>query len=195
VGERLDIDGIFGVRRNGAECRLRPHRFQRIEHLVVGGRRGGRSILRIERKGEEVVATLARQRLDARGNGWVAVAHGPIDDDAVMGGERARDLLGLVPGDGEERGFVELLVPDRSVFRPASEWPLQEHDAIQDEPPQHAVDLDDAPVGEKFLKIAPHRPIGGRIGRAEIDEKDADTGCALGGGRRRALALGSETAG
>ena len=171
--ERGDIDGVLRISRHGAQRRLHAQRLQRVEDFVVGGRGGRAGILRIERKGDEPVAALGDERLHARGDRRRAVTHGPIDD-GVLRGERLAHFLRLAPRDGAKRGFVELLVPDAAVFGAAGERSLHQHDEVQNQPPQHPVGLDHAPVGQELLEIAAHRPIGGAVGRAEIDEQDPD---------------------
>src|SRR6185312_6117378 len=109
VGERGDIDGVGGVRRNGADRRLHAERLERIEHLVVCGCRRRRGVLRIKREGEQPVAPLGHERLDAGGYGRRPVAHGPIDHDAPIHWERLGHFLGLAPRDGAKRRLVALL--------------------------------------------------------------------------------------
>ena len=80
-GEGVDVDGIVVVGRHGTQRRLPALGEQVREGLVVdGGRRGG-GILRIERIDENAFAACRLQGIETAGNRWVAVAHGPVDDD------------------------------------------------------------------------------------------------------------------
>ena len=89
--------------------------------------------------------------------------------------ERVGELFGLRARDGLQRALVALLVPDRLVVLAlAAAGARDRMIEIEDRPPQPARRLDDAPVGQEFLEIAPHRPIVGRLRRAEIDEQHAD---------------------
>ena len=67
---------------------------------------------------------------------------------------------------------------------------------MQDRLPQRARDLDDARIGQELGEIAAHRRRRRRVGRAEVDEQDADpraaASCSSGGSARRvAHAAGS----
>ena len=66
------------------------------------------------------------------------------------------------------------LVPDLVVVAALAAGPHGQDDEIEHQPPLEAVFLDHAAVGEKFLQIAPHRPVVGRVRRAEIDQQHAD---------------------
>ena len=80
----------------------------------------------------------------------------------------------LRAGDGLQRPLVALLVPDRIVVAALGGRAARQDDEIEDRPPQPARRLDHAPVGQELLEIAPHRPIVGRLRRAEIDDQHAD---------------------
>ena len=84
------------------------------------------------------------------------------------------ELVGLRARDGLERRFVALSVPDLVVVAALAAGPHGQDDEIEHEPPFEAVLLDHAAVGQKFLQVAAHRPIIGRVGRAEIDQQHAD---------------------
>ena len=115
------------------------------------------------------------QRVEPRGDRRIAVAHRPVDRDAAVDRrERRGELLGLRARDGLQRRFVALAVPDLVVVAPLAPRPHRQDDQVEDQPPLEAVLLDHAAVGEKLLQIAPHRPVVGRIRRAEIDEQHAD---------------------
>jgi len=60
-------------------------------------------------------------------------------------------------------------------------WARGQDDAVQHEPPDRAVHLDDAAVGQEFLEVAPHRPVAGGFRRAEIDDEHTDPAMADGG--------------
>ena len=180
----IDIDRIVMIGRRDAHARLPAHVHQRPEGLIAGGGRGRSGILRVERHQENAVAALVEQGLDALAHLRLAVAHGPIDRDLVArdGLQVLGDLLGLVAGDGLERALVALVVPDRRVIAALGAGALGEDDEVEDRPPQEARSLDDAPVGEKLLQVAAHRPVA-RCPRACPDSSEARrSGPALAGG-------------
>jgi hypothetical protein len=137
--------------------------------------------LRIEREQQDAVAALRLQPLNRRSDGGLAVAHGPVDLDTVSPSHGRGDLVGLGPGDGLQRRFVEFAVPDALVGMAAALRPAGEHDAVEDEPPHHGIDLDHPAIGQKFLEVAPHRPVGRTLRRAQVDEQHPDLAEGNGG--------------
>ena len=105
----------------------------------------------------------------------VRVSHRPVDDDVLAEWlEQVGELLGLRAGDGLDRRFVPLTIPDFPVvahFAPRAE---RQNDAVENDLPQQRILFDHARIGEEFLEIAPHRRGIGGIRRAEIDQKHAD---------------------
>ena len=172
-GHGVDIDGIVVVGRRHPHGRLPAQPHERAEGLVAGRRRGGRGVLRIERHQQQAVAAPLLQRLDARGGGGVGVAHRPVDDDPLVA-EPGRELLCLRARDGLERALVELRVPDLGVVLALAAGADGQDDQVEDRPPLPARQLDHALVGEELLEIAPHRPVAGGVGRAEVEQEDAD---------------------
>ncbi len=164
---------VIGRRRADRRLPLHPH--QRAEGVVAGGRRGGAGVLRVERQEQDALAALALQPPDRRVRRGVAVAHAEIDHHArpVPGLEPLAQLLGLVPGDGQERALVQLLVPDPPVGGARGERPLRQHHELQDRLPDERRVVDHPLVREELGEIAAHRPVVGAVGRAEIDHQHA----------------------
>ncbi len=174
---RLDIDGIVVIGRGDAQGRLPAQALQRLERLVADRRRRRRAILGIERNDENAVAALFLQRFEPLGDRRLAVAHRPVDLDASLarpGRQRVPEPFRLGAGDRFQRAFVAFAVPDRSIVAPPDGWPSRQDDEVEDRPPDEPGRLDDAPVGQEFLEVAAHRPVVGRLGRAEIDQQRAD---------------------
>ena len=173
-GNRLDIDGLIEIGRRHPDRRLPPHHRERFKRLIADGGDGRGGVLRVERHNQDTIAARASHRLETRGDRWIAVAHGPIDQNARVAGEAFAKLTGLRPCDGLEDRFVAFLVPDFVVVAPFAAGADGQDDQVKNEPPFDAVLLDHAAVGEKFLQIAAHRPVVGGVGRTEIDQQHAD---------------------
>src|SRR4029077_78853 len=123
---------------------------------------------------------LCRERFEPRLDRRIPVAHGPVDSDALVNlVEDFVELVGLRACDGFQRGLVAILVPDLVVVAPLAARPDRQDDEIEHEPPFEAILLDHAPVRQKFLEITAHRPVTGRVGRAEVDQQHTDpaAGC------------------
>src|SRR5262249_28062478 len=84
--------------------------------------------------------------------------------------------------------LVKLAVPDARVVAAAPPRPHAQDDQVEHQPPLHPVLFDDAAVGQELGEVAAHRPIVGRVGRAEVVEEDADAPGVgpAGGGRGQA---------
>ena len=187
--ERLDVEGVIVPGRRDAQDRLAAHLAQNLEGLVASGRRRRRAILRIERHEQQAVAAFLHQRLDPLLRRGLAVAHRPIDADALALASEARlQHFGLGAGDRLERPLVTFLVPDRGVVAALGAGPHRQDHEIEERPPKPARGLDHAPVGKELLEIAAHRPIIGRLRRAEVDEEHADPARPRGDVRRRLIA-------
>ena len=134
-------------------------------------RRRCRAILRIERRGEDARRSPASTMfVDRRGDARIAVAHRVID--MLTSGRRVAQRFGLAPrDDAQRRAFIgpHLVVGFGRFARPCSQ-----DDPVQDRLPGDRRDLDDARVAEEFGEIAPHRARLRRVGRAEVDQQDAD---------------------
>ena len=116
----------------------------------------------------------------------MAVAHRPVDDDVrAQRLQRAGKLLGLRAGDGLERGFVLLLVPDLGVVARLAARADAQDDAVERELPHQALVLNHARIGEELLEIAAHRCGVGAVGGAEIDQQYADLAAHGGHGHGR----------
>ena len=139
----------------------------------------------------------ADQRLKPRCDRRRRIAHRPIDDDVLAERlENAGELLGLRAGDGLERRFVLVAIPDFLIVARFAPRPNRQDDAVEQETPQQRVVLDDALVGEKFFQVSAHRLAVRRIGRAEIDQQHANTapgrrGFACGRGIASAVSAGA----
>ena len=97
-----------------------------------------------------------------------------------------REFFGLRSRNGLERRFVLVAVPDISVVARFAPRADRQDDDIEQEFPQQRIVFDDAAVAQELFQIAPHRRRRRCIGGAEIDQKDADTGCLLRNHARRA---------
>ena len=91
------------------------------------------------------------------------------------GSQDAGELFGLRPGDGLERQFVLVVVPDLLVVARLAPRPDRQDDAVEDELPEQTALLDHAGIGEELFQVAAHRLGIGRVRRAEIDQEHADT--------------------
>ena len=172
--QRLDIIRIVVIRRRHPQGRLRPHLAEHPEHLVADGSRCRGRILRIERHHQQPVAALRRQRVDARADRRIAIAHRPIDHDMVVVRDGGGELLALCARNGLERRFVFLGVPDFPVVARLAGRAGAQDDAVQRQLPQQPLILDHPRIGQEFLEIDPHAAGVGGIGRAEIDQQNAD---------------------
>ena len=172
--QRLDVVGIVVIRRRHPQRRLRAHLAEHAEHLVADGRRRRGRILRIERHHQQPVAALRRQGVDPRGDRRIAVAHRPIDHDMVVVRDAGRELVGLRAGDGLERRFVLLGVPDLPVVARLAARAGAQDDAVQRQLPQQALVFDHAGIGQELLEIDAHAPRIRGVGGAEIDQQHAD---------------------
>src|SRR5262245_35820124 len=89
-------------------------------------------------------------------------------------GDICGELLRLRAGDGLERRLVLLEIPDFLVVERLPRRADAQDDAVEDRLPDQALVLDHAAVGEKFLEIDAHTPGVAGIGRAEVDQENAD---------------------
>ncbi|MPL60861.1 hypothetical protein SDC9_06423 [bioreactor metagenome] len=174
--ERVDIARpveIFGRGAGGGRALLRHQRAE--EGVVRGGARGAR-VLRVKREEQDLLAARLHHPLDHRGGRGIAIAHAEIDHHA--GAEARLDCLAqlrdLALGDRHQRAFIRLGVPDRAVIRPRGEGALRQDDELQQRLPFPRRDVDHPLVREEFVQIAPHRPVVGRIRRAEIGKEHPD---------------------
>src|SRR6202011_2015083 len=104
--------------------------------LVAHGRGGRRGILRIERHDQDALAAARFERREPGGDRRVAVAHRPVDDDALIARrQRGGKLLGLRAGDGLERRLVLLAIPDARVIAAAPPRPDRQGDPVWHPPP------------------------------------------------------------
>ena len=110
---------IIIIGRHDADRRLPAHGLQGIKRRITGGGRGRGRILRIERKQQNPVTALIFQRLQARGDGRLPVAHRPVNH--IIFPPLLRQMFGqffrLTAGDGFQRRFVQLMVPDGFIGR------------------------------------------------------------------------------
>ena len=191
MGQRLDIDRLVVVRRHHAQRRLVAHRRERGKGRVADRRGGRRGILRIERQQQDALAAGLGQRFDAGAHRRIAVAHRPIDHDGRIDRvDRGAKLGGLRAGDGLQRRFVSLAIPDFLVVAAFDARPARQNDGVEHELPDQPLVLDHPGVAEKLPQIAPHRSGVGGVRRAEIDDQHADpaargAGCGAVGTRNR----------
>jgi hypothetical protein len=90
-----------------------------------------------------------------------------------MAGKRLTEHVGLVAGVGAQITLVEIVVPDFFIGLADALGPGVENNAEKNRIPERAGPFDDALVGQEFLEVAPHGPVVGAVGGAEIDEQDA----------------------
>ena len=175
---------VIGPER--AYGRLPAQALQRLQGLVVGGGGRGCGILRVERHQEQLSAALRIEPLDDAPGRRIAVAHRPVDDEAGHSCLQARrKLLGLRPCHGLERALVELLVPDRLIGMARGERPLAQNDELQERLPEPGRIVDHPAVRQELVQVAPHRPVVGGVGRAEIEQDHANARLGNGGVRIR----------
>ncbi len=162
------------IGRHGADGGLPAHLLQLFERLVVHRRGRGGGILRIEREEHDALAAGSLKRLDARRDRGVAIAHAPVDHDIGQVLQPFRHQLPLRAGIGAQIAFVEFLVPDGLIGLADLCRAAVEHDAVKDRIPEEPRPLDDTAVCEEFLQIAAHGGLVGAVGRAKVDEENAD---------------------
>ncbi len=172
-GQGIDIDRVVVIGRHGSERRLPAHLEQGLEGLVVDGGGGGCGILRIERENENPLASGLLQRLDARRDRGLAIAHGPVDDDLRLAAKGLGHQCRLVARVGPEPAFVQVLVPDELVGLADLARPGVEHDAVEDRIPEETRPFDHAPVAQELPEIAAHGGHVGAVRRAEIYQEHA----------------------
>ena len=145
------------------------HRGNRVEYRVMDARRGRTAILRIERRDQYAIATgrlHARQPVaDAR----IAVAHRPVDHHAVQPSGQLFGLPARIKGQWRPILGPHQTIGVRRFCRPR----VQNHPA-QDRLPDDRGNLDHALVRQKLLEIAFDGLLVRRIGRAEVDQQQAD---------------------
>ena len=150
---------------------------QCAKELIVRGGRSGPGVLRIQREKQDLVASglyhLAHLGLGRR----VAVTHTVIDFDAVavLFGHALSDLGGLRLGDGQQRAFVCLFVPDRLVRLARRKWPLCQNDQLQQRLPFPARVIDDTLIRQEFVQITAHRPVIRVVRSPEVGQQHTHT--------------------
>ena len=151
-GERFDIIGAVEIGFNRAGGGL-PFLFgERGEKRVIRGGRGGTGVLRVQREEQDLLAARSGHRRHLGLGRRVAVAHAVIDHDCVTIPRlhRVFYLRGLLLGDGHQRAFPRLVVPDRLIRGTAGEGAFrQDHQLKQRLPFPRAV-VDDAAIRQKF---------------------------------------------
>ena len=152
--------------------------------------RGGGRILRVHRQHQQPLHVVAAQPLERVRDRGIAVGHGEFDPHAVAAafGEPPGQPLGERPRFDQQRRALRcphLLVGVCAPLRTGAQ-----DDAVQYQPPQRPRRLDDARVPEELREVAAHGRGRGLVGRAEVDEQDAEPG-------RRAMAVvgGAEVTG
>jgi hypothetical protein len=179
-GERVEVARMFVVVAHEGEfgqvaAGARPCRYG-VQRAGAG--RGGE--LRIKRHDEDAARAGGGQRVELFRDRGIAVAHRVVDRHvaAPLLAEQALEQLGLAFGVRLERRAFRR--PDGGVFLGGLLRPRVEDDAVEDEPPDRARNLDHARVPEELAEIAAQRGGGGRIGRAEVDEQDGGFHVPLG---------------
>ena len=87
---------------------------------------------------------------------------------------RSRKRVALGAGEGAQRRFVLLLVPDAGIGLAGFAGAGGQDHAVQQRHPEPARRFNDAAVGEELGEIAAHGGIVRAVRRAEIDEENAD---------------------
>src|SRR5690554_2916103 len=117
VGQRLKIERMLKISRYGTEGRLPLEFHQSAESMIIGGGRGRRGVLRIERKKQDALTALCLQPTQHAIRGGVTVTHTEIDQHLVTVACRKPlgDFTRLLPSNGQQRAFVLLVIPDATV--------------------------------------------------------------------------------
>ena len=182
AGQRRDVGRVVVVVVDEAQ-------FGQVAHLggpgvdrvkQAGG--GGGRVLGIGRQHQHAGYARGLERVQLFGDAGLAVAHGIAHRDLVAG--RAHPLLQglrlLLGPDLEWRAFGR---PDAGVFGRRLGRPHAQDDAVQDQQPKQARDLDHAGITQKLGQKAPHIGGGGRGRGAQVAEQQ-------GRARRLAVAVG-----
>ena len=135
-------------------------------------------------RSQPALASASMRALERR----IAVAHRPIDHDGRIDRiDRGAELCRLGAGDGFQRRFVSLAIPDLLVVAAFDARPARQNDGVEHELPDQPLVLDHPGVAEKLPQVAPHRRRVGGVRRAEIDDQHADPPAAR--GRRRSCSM------
>jgi len=161
---------------HGAHRGLALLRHHGAEEFIVGGRGRGTGILRVKRQEQDLLAPRLHHPVHHRPGGGVAVAHAVIDHHlcAVTRRNRRRKLCHLRLGDGHQRAFIRLGVPDQPVVRARGEGPLRQHDRLQDGLPFPRRIVDHALVGQELVEVPSHGPVIVTVWRAQIGDENPD---------------------
>ena len=82
-------------------------------------------------------------------------------------------FFSLGAGEGFQGGLILLTIPDLVISAARTLRPDIEDDAVQNDPPQSPVDLDNTLVAQKFPEVAAHGPEVGGFWGSEIDQQQA----------------------
>ena len=183
--QRTNVAGVVVERvdepqRRHATCgsKIGVHRIER--------RRGrARRVLRIQRQDKNLFAVDGAKLVERRGNRRLSVPHAELDRTQVRRQAFLLEPLSqiavqqhlLLDAVHEQRRPV--VGPDRRIFRSRPRGPHAQHHAVQQRLPCDVRNLHDARIRQEFTEVAPHRLEIGAIGRAEIDQHDADLACPL----------------
>ena len=118
----------------------------------------------IERQHEDLLAMRRAQLVERGADARIAVAHADLHRAQVGGVARALEMLAQVAQ--QQRALPQavreqrraVLGPDRPVAARGLRRPRVEDDAVQERLPRPRRDLDDARVGQEFLRGSGERP-------------------------------------
>ena len=178
AGDRPHIGRSVIIRRKRPDGGLPAQRPQAIICRVEGRRRRSCGILRIKGCEQDAVAAALAKVEQARGDRRLAVAHAPLDDQIVAVFESILEPLALLARDRLQGRLVARLIPDFGIGAARSAGTRREHDAVEDDPPNHPVGFDDPRIGEELFEIAPRLLEARTFRRPEIYEQHADLSLA-----------------
>ena len=111
--QSFDVIGVVMPLCAGAQCRLPAQLFQAVENRVMHRGGCGGAVLGVKRHHHYALAAGGSQCLKPAVNGWLPVAHGPIDLNRVT--KFCLQTLSLLSGVSAQRTFIGLTVPDLGI--------------------------------------------------------------------------------
>ena len=176
--QSVNIGGVCIILGNGAHRWLAFFRGQGRKKRIVCCGRGGPRVMRIKREEQYLFTPGLHHRRHFGFGRRVAIAHAEINHHgiAMTLRKRRRYRRRLILCDRQQRAFIFILVPDQFVIRTTGKGPFGQDNQLQQRLPFPIGNIDHAFVGQKFVKIPPHRPIIIAVRRAKVGQKNADLG-------------------
>ena len=166
---RQGMDVLFGAVERGQELCLHPRmgRVHHLFHLLHDRLRGGHRELGVQGNDQgmlhAVVGQLRQAFFDAHGS----VAHAQDDRHVETGLEEVTNLFRV---DDERRA---VLCPNLRVSLGRLFGSGVEDDATHQQCSEHFGQIDHPGIHEEFVQVRAYVFLGGAVGRAQIDEKNA----------------------